>query len=79
MPVYSEGHVNLLHLISERGAEMIQNPKTQIAVGSALSATPFWLTAFQNVSIVAGAIATVCGAVIGLHGVWALIRKWRQK
>lgn len=52
------------------------SPKVQIAVGGGLMTTPGWVMLFQNISIVASTIAAVCGAILGIAGVY---RMWRRR
>ncbi len=48
--------------------------KAQAAVGAALLATPWWASAMELVNYTASTFAVVCGAIIGGHGVWRIIR-----
>jgi hypothetical protein len=59
-------------------ADSIANapPKVQVAVGGGLMTTPGWVILFQNISVIASAIAAVCGAILGISGVY---RMWRQR
>lgn len=52
------------------------SPVPQLALGAGLMATPAWVQWAQNVSIIAGAVAAVCGAIVGIHAVWRL---WRRR
>lgn len=56
---------------------MIANPKIQVAAGTVLSATPIWVSQMQTWL---GLLATACGVIIGLHGVYKIfvpiIRGW---
>lgn len=52
--------------------------KVQVAVGAALITTPFWVDILQYTSLIAGAIAAVAGAIIGLHGVYKIFRRSPQ-
>jgi len=49
-------------------------PKVQVAVGGGLMTTPGWMMLFQGISIVASTIAAICGAIIGVYGVYRLLR-----
>jgi predicted phage tail protein len=49
----------------------------QTAAGAVLLATPFWAQLLSTVNMVAGAVASVCGAVVGLIGVWRIFRPKR--
>lgn len=42
--------------------------------GGVLLTSPFWIPVLQSVNFIAGVIASVCGAVLGIHAVWRLIR-----
>lgn len=46
--------------------------KLEAAMGAALVPTPLWVILVQDVSMIAGMVAAVCGAIIGVHGVWRL-------
>jgi membrane protein YdbS with pleckstrin-like domain len=50
--------------------------RTEAIGGAVLMTAPFWQIVLQDVSIVASAITTVCGAVLGLHAVYRL---WRHR
>lgn len=50
--------------------------KLQIIAGSALAGTPIWVIMLQDVSLIAGAVAAICGAIVGVHGVYRL---WRNR
>jgi hypothetical protein len=47
----------------------------QTITGVVLVTTPFWADFLTTVNIVAGAIAAVCGAILGVTGVWRLMRR----
>jgi hypothetical protein len=49
----------------------------QTASGIVLLTTPFWTQFLYTVNIVAAAIASICGAVMGLVGVWRIFRGGR--
>lgn len=51
--------------------------KAQAAIGAAITAaggTPLWLQVVEGVTSTAGMIAAVCGAVVGIHGVYRIVR-----
>lgn len=50
------------------------DPRIQTAVGAGLVTTPFWVDLLQAMSLVAGTIAAITGAILGVHGVWKMIR-----
>jgi hypothetical protein len=47
----------------------------EVTVGGMLLSSMFWIDALHAVSVVAGAIAAICGAVIGIAGVVRLMKK----
>jgi hypothetical protein len=47
----------------------------QTATGIVLLTTPFWAEVLYAVDIVAATIASVCGAIVGLVGVWRIFRR----
>ncbi len=47
----------------------------QTLTGVVLVTTPFWADFLTTVNIVAGAIAAICGAILGVTGVWRLLRR----
>lgn len=49
------------------------------ATGVVLLTTPFWAEVLYNVNIVAATVASLCGAVVGLIGVWRIIRQKRAQ
>lgn len=49
--------------------------KIETAVGTLLMLSPFWVSALQTVSLVASAIAAVCGAILAVHGVCRLVKR----
>ena len=48
---------------------------TQATTGILLMTTPFWIHLLTTINLVAAAIASVCGATIGLIGVWRILRR----
>lgn len=52
--------------------------KVEATVGGILITTPVWATLIQDISMVASMIAAVCGAIIGIHAVWRLVRRHRK-
>lgn len=46
----------------------------QTAAGAVLLTTPFWAQLLYTVNIIAATIASICGAIVGLTGVWRIIR-----
>lgn len=49
--------------------------KLELGLGAALVPTPLWVMLVQDVSMIAGMVAAVCGAIIGVH---AVIRLWKR-
>ena len=49
----------------------------QTATGIVLLAMPFWADVLHTVNTVAATVASVCGAIVGLVGVWRIIRLMR--
>ncbi len=47
----------------------------QTAAGALLLAAPFWVQLLTTVNIVAATIASICGAIVGLIGVWRIVRR----
>jgi hypothetical protein len=42
-----------------------------------LLTTPFWANFLTTVNIIAATIASLCGATVGLIGVWRIVRRKR--
>lgn len=49
----------------------------QTATGIWLMTTPFWAEFLYTVNIIAATIASLCGATVGLIGVWRIVRQKR--
>jgi len=49
--------------------------KAQLVLGATLVMTPWWAAAIQLTSLVAGAIAAVCGAIVGVNAVYRISRR----
>jgi hypothetical protein len=49
----------------------------QTATGVVLLTTPFWAEFLYTVNIIAATIASLCGATVGLIGVWRIVRQKR--
>jgi hypothetical protein len=49
--------------------------KAEVVVGGVLFATPLWSIVLQDVSLIASTVATICGAIVGVHAVWRLKRR----
>jgi hypothetical protein len=56
----------------------VAEAKLEATVGGILMATPLWATLIQDISMIASMIAAVCGAIIGVHAVWRLVRRHRR-
>lgn len=52
--------------------------KVDAAIGTALVTTPVWNYYLQYVNEFASMIAAVCGAIVGLHAVYRIIKKWHS-
>lgn len=58
------------------------NPPTakgEIVLGTGLISAPFWATVLHDVTLIGSAVAAICGAIIGVHGVYRLYVEWRRK
>ena len=51
----------------------------QTATGVVLLTTPFWAEFLYTVNIIAATIASLCGATVGLIGVWQIVRRARNR
>jgi hypothetical protein len=51
----------------------------QTATGVVLLTTPFWSEFLYTVNIVAATVASLCGAIVGLLGVWRIVRRTRSR
>jgi hypothetical protein len=49
----------------------------QTATGVVLLTTPFWAEVLYAVDVVAATIASVCGAIVGIIGVWRIFQQKR--
>jgi hypothetical protein len=47
----------------------------QTMTGAVLLTTPFWADFLYTVNIVAATIASICGAILGVIGVWRIARR----
>ncbi len=56
-------------------AAYVQSAYVQTATGIVLLTTPFWAELLYTVNIIAATIASLCGATVGLIGVWRLLRR----
>ena len=61
-----------LHAFAERIQSFFET-----AVGAALMSLPFWNHLIADITTGAQFVAALCGAVIGLHGVYRIWRKYR--
>lgn len=59
-------------------SEMAQ-AKFEVALGGGLVATPWWATWMESISFGASMVAAVCGAIVGLHAVYRLVKRAREK
>lgn len=53
--------------------------KAEASIGGVLVAAPWWSHYLVEINVIAGTIATICGAVVGLHAVWRIYKHWRRK
>jgi hypothetical protein len=67
-----------IHQIADAGHRHGADLKL-VAVGSTLMSTPLWVQVVQGVSLVASMVAAVCGAVVGAHAVYRIIRRQNEK
>jgi hypothetical protein len=51
----------------------------QTAAGAVLLTAPFWAQLLYAVNIVAATIASICGAIVGINGVWRIFRRARSQ
>jgi len=58
--------------------QTVAQMKAEAAFGSALATTPLWVLILNDISLVAGAIAAVCGAIVGLYAVWRIWKRSRR-
>ena len=49
----------------------------QTAAGVVLLTTPFWANFLYTLNIIAATVASLCGATVGLIGVWRIVRAKR--
>jgi hypothetical protein len=56
-------------------ADSIGAASVRTATGAVLLTTPFWAEILYTVNVVAATIASVCGAIIGVTGVWRLVMR----
>ena len=56
------------------GGATIVAAYVQTATGVVLLTTPFWAQFLYTVNIIAATIASICGAIVGLAGVWRIMR-----
>lgn len=52
--------------------------KLEAGIGAGLMTTPLWINWLQEVSVVAAAVTSICGAILGVHAVWRLHKRgWK--
>ena len=68
--------MNVQQTVAQYGDLLTGNPKAQVVLGTALASTPLWLTTIQTW---ATAGAAICGFIIGLHGVYKIVRNAFKK
>ena len=52
---------------------------SETVIGTGLVLTPWWAQFLSEVSLMASAVAQITGAVIGVYGVYRLIKEFRKK
>lgn len=52
--------------------------KFEVVLGGGLVGTPWWATWMESISFGASMVAAVCGAIVGLHAVYRLIKRRQQ-
>lgn len=52
--------------------------KVEAGVSAGLLTTPLWVIILNDVSWVAGVVASICGAIVGLHAVYRILKNWRN-
>lgn len=53
-------------------------PWKEATVGGALFTTPAWVIFLNETSLIASTIAAICGAIVGIHAVYRLIKRRRE-
>lgn len=53
--------------------------KAEAAMASVLITTPWWASVLADVNLVATTIATVSGAIVGVHAVWKMWKTRKRK
>lgn len=53
--------------------------KFEVVLGSGLIATPWWATWVESVSVGASMVAAICGAIVGLHAVYRIVKRHRKR
>jgi hypothetical protein len=56
--------------------DQIAQAKVEAIAGLSLMTTPLWVIWLQDASLIASAVASICGAIIGIHAVWRL---WKRR
>jgi hypothetical protein len=49
----------------------------QTAAGAVLLTTPYWAELLYTINAIAATVASLCGAVVGLIGLWRILRHRR--
>ncbi len=61
------------------GAQFITKAEAaNTAVAGVLVTSPFWISFIRDVSVISGAVAGVCGAIVGLVTVYRLTQRRRD-
>lgn len=62
--------------LEHRASEIMTNPKIQVAAGTILTTTPWWVSELQAWLAL---LATVFGVIIGAHGVYKICQPFVNK
>lgn len=44
--------------------------------GLLLAALPLWVRLLEQIHLLAATVASVCGAIIAVNGVWRILKRW---
>jgi uncharacterized protein (DUF2062 family) len=57
---------------------IVNHPAVEVGTGVGLLSIPYWSTVLQDVYLGASIVAALCGAIIGIHGVWRIWKSWKE-
>jgi hypothetical protein len=64
------------HPLADAGANASGSADyTNATTGILLMTTPFWIHLLSTINMIAATVASVCGATIGVVGVWRILRR----